>query len=184
MQWVLNSDCIATFIEPVSEVFLKLRKNYEEALPSSTRLSFYNIAMSDVTQKTTFFAVSDNAKNELGDLVPNWINQLGSVDREHILKHLDGILEPYIYEFEIETSTLDDFLESNNISKVDVLHIDAEGHDYRIFSTLNMSRYQPRIILIEYKHLDSNELKSLIEILSSNQYEITKFRSDILATKN
>jgi FkbM family methyltransferase len=184
VEWVLNSDCRAAFIEPVPEVFSKLRKNYEEVLPSCSRLTFHNIAMSDVTEKTSFFAVSSNAKKELGDLAPYWVDQLGSLDRGHILKHLDGILEPYIYEFEIETTTLNDFLSSNDLSGLDVLHIDTEGGDYRIFSTLNLDLYQPSIILIEHKHLNADELVRLQAILFKYGYATRKFRSDLLATRN
>jgi FkbM family methyltransferase len=184
VEWVLNSDCRAAFIEPVPEVFSKLRKNYEDVLPSCTRLTFHNIAMSEATEKTSFFAVSSNAKTELGDLAPYWVDQLGSVDRDHILKHLDGILEPYIYEFEIETTTLNDFLKSNDFSGLDVLHIDTEGCDYRIFSTLNLDLFQPKIILIEHKHLNADELIRLQATLVAHGYEIQKFRSDLLATKN
>ena len=184
VDWVINSDCRASFVEPVPQVFSKLRKNYEDVLPTSTRLTFHNIAMSDLTEKTSFYAVSSNAKRELGNRVPYWVDQLGSVDRDHILKHLDGILAPYIDEFEIETITLNDFLKSNDFSVVDVLHIDTEGCDYRIFRTLNLDLYQPKIILIEHKHLTADEFIRLRTTLLDYGYESQKFRSDLLATRN
>jgi len=183
VSWVLTSDCEASFIEPVPDVFNALKANYQKALGFHSRLSFHQVAISNFTGTTKFYAVSPEAKNVLGETIPPWFNQLGSFDKSHIEKHLDGVLEPFIYSMDIETYSLNDFLRLNNVGKLDVLHIDAEGHDYKIIESLNMNEYQPSIILIEHKHLTPEEKLLLLAKLSNSSYKIREFRSDLLATK-
>lgn len=181
VDWVLTSNCHAFFIEPVPDVFARLCRNYETKVQSSDRLTFHNIALSSQNGIAPFFAVSAEAKSALGDVVPEWIDQLGSFNRSHIIKHLDGMLEPYIYQFDIPAQTLESYIESNDLKQIDVLHIDAEGHDYQIFSTLNLNKVRPSMILIEHKHLVAREKTLLIATLEHHGFEIMEFRSDLLA---
>lgn len=182
VSWVLASDCDASFIEPVPDVFERLRTNYAQELGELERLHFHQIAISDFSGTTKFYAVSPDAKQLLGESIPPWFNQLGSFDRSHIAKHLDGVLEPFIYSLDIETLSLNDFLMTNNFEKLDVLHIDAEGHDYKVLKTINFAKFRPHIILIEHKHLESSEKEEVIEMLTSAGYSIQMFKSDLLAT--
>jgi hypothetical protein len=108
---------------------------------------------------------------------------LGTFDRDHITKHLEGILEPFICEAEIETKTLSDFLREQDFEKLDVLHIDAEGHDYKVISTLDLEQYHPALILIENKHLSEEENSRLKRMLIASNYKLRQFRSDLMATK-
>ena len=43
----------------------------------------------------TFYWVGEKAATELADL-PAWWDELGSFNKNHILKHLNGRLAPYI----------------------------------------------------------------------------------------
>lgn len=183
VSWVLKSNCEAAFIEPVPDVFERLKANYLETVGNLSRLTFHQIAISDTSGITKFYAVSPQAKEVLGETIPPWFNQLGSFDRSHISKHLDGVLEPFIYSLDIQTFSLNDFLIKNSFQNLDVLHIDAEGHDYKVLKTLDFSRFCPFIILIEHKHLLAEEKNELMNILNSADYSFKEFKSDILATK-
>ena len=72
---------------------------------------------------TEFFYVSENANAGLEHGLPLWYNQLGSFDKHHILKHLDGILEPYILSERINTIPLQGIIDKHKITKVDLIHI-------------------------------------------------------------
>jgi FkbM family methyltransferase len=173
----------ATFIEPVPENFELLKSNYLNALGEVSRLKFYQLAISNFSGSSIFYSVSRTAKEKLGNKVPDWYNQLGSFNRDHITKHLEGILEPFICETEIETKTLNDFLIEQDFEKLDVLHIDAEGHDYKVISTLDLGKYNPAMILVENKHLSDAENSQLKTMLIASNYKLRHFRSDLMATK-
>lgn len=160
------------FIEPVPYLFRELKNNYSE----NERFKFFNVAINDGTIQD-FFYVDEKAKDNLKSL-PRYWNQLGSFNRTHILKHLDGILEPYIITVKIKGITLHNFLRANYIQNIGLLHIDAEGHDWEILKQLNLNEVIPKIILIEHKHLEYLEKKALLEKLKD--YLIYKFGQDIL----
>ncbi len=173
----------ATFIEPVHENFELLKSNYLKTLGEVSRLKFYQLAISDFSGSAIFYSVSHTAKEKLGNQIPDWYDQLGSFDRHHITKHLEGILEPFICETECETKTLNDFLAEQDFEKLDVLHIDAEGHDYKVISTLDLLRYHPALILVENKHLSEEENSQLKSMLIASNYKLRQFQSDLMATE-
>lgn len=160
------------FIEPVPYLFRELKNNY----PENERYKFFNVAINDGSIQD-FFYVDEKAKENLKGLPKYW-NQLGSFNRTHILKHLDGVLEPYIITAKIKGVTLHNFLRTNDIQDIGLLQIDAEGYDWEILKQLNLNEITPKIILLEHKHLDYLDKKELLEKLKD--YLIYKFGQDII----
>ena len=140
-----NKNWKAVFVEPVPYVFEQLKKNY----PDNSRFRFENVAINN-GERLTFYWVDSAAKKSFPDL-PFWFDQLGSFDRQHILKHFDGKLEPFIKSADLEGITLSTLFARNNIQKIDLLHIDTEGYDWNILSQLDQDQYDPQFIL--YEHL-------------------------------
>jgi hypothetical protein len=50
--------------------------------------------------------------------------------------------------------TLNKIIENYNISSIDLLHIDTEGHDYEVMKGLDFEKVKPNIIVFENKHMD------------------------------
>ena len=169
-----NKHWKALFVEPVPYSFEKLKSNY----PNQDRFRFENAAINDGT-RLTFYWVDPNAKNVLPDL-PYWYDQLGSFDKQNIVKHLDGVLEPFIRSRELEGFTLQQLFDHNKIEQVDILHIDTEGYDWKILSQLNFDKYEPKFILFEYQHLTASELKSAFNFLKK-KYQLFNVGIDLLA---
>lgn len=169
-----NKNWKALFVEPVPYSFEKLQNNY----PDKKRFQFENVAINDGTQ-LTFYWVDHKAKQALPDL-PYWYDQLGSFDRQHILNHLDGALEPFILSANLEGLTLQQLFDRNEIKEIDILHIDTEGYDWKILSQLNLKKYQPAFILFEYNHLAKDELNAAIAMLNP-QYKLFNLGIDLLA---
>ena len=182
--WVIRSNTHAYFFEPVPSCFSRLVANYMSRVSTSnqSRLHFFNEAVTEEESDLVFFSVSDEAQSELGPRLPYWWDQLGSFDRFHITKHLDGMLEPFIVETQVKTVSLAGFIEREGLQRIDVLHIDAEGHDFKVLSSLDFDRIKPRIILIEHKHLSESDRQSLFELLGRWGYRVRQFQSDLLAT--
>jgi FkbM family methyltransferase len=167
------------FIEPVSYLFERLKDNYSNDI---SRFVFEQKAIASESGLLDFFFVSENAKLELPYL-PYWYDQLGSFDKSHLLKHLNGALEPYIISQQIQAVSLQDLLKSHLIKRVDLLHIDTEGYDYKILSTFDLSKYEVSIILFENKHLCQGQKKLANSLLKANQYRFCQYGGNTLAVK-
>ena len=183
--WIVDANPIAYFFEPVPSCFARLVANYSERVDSgvSSRLHFHNEAVTEEGSDLIFYSVSDAAIEELGQNLPYWWDQLGSFDRGHITKHLDGILEPFIVQTNVKTVSLQEFVKRERLTSIDILHIDAEGHDFRVLKSLDFSEVQPQLILIEHKHLSSVDRVGLLELLNQWGYRTTLFKSDLIAEK-
>ena len=72
----------------------------------------------------------------------------------------------YIMEkFEIETIVFKEFIEENNIIKIDVMILDVEGHECEVLEGFVGSDVLPRILCIEVAKLDMKQLdKQLTEL--------------------
>ncbi len=161
------------FVEPVSYIFERLKTNY----PDDARFRFENSAINK-GESLEFHWVDPVAKEHLTDL-PFYFDQLGSFDKSHIVKALDGILEPYIISERVNGITLNGLLEKHQISDFDILHIDVEGYDWEVLSQLNQEKYQPSFILYEGVHLSKVDLKKSSDFLEHN-YLLFKHEGDIL----
>lgn len=160
-------------VEPVPYLFEKLKSHYSD----SPRFSFENSAINNGTSQE-FYWVDKKAKYILGNL-PEWYDQLGSFDKGHISKHLNGILDPFIVSKSIQGITLETLFQKHGIRQIDLLRIDCEGHDWKILSQLDLSRFKPTLILLEMKHLNPEELKATLLFLR-NDYQVYQFEGDFL----
>lgn len=110
-----------------------------------------------------------------------WVHQLGTVDKNHILKHFPDspeTIEPYIVSEQIECVTLEKLFEEYKIEKIDLLHIDAEGHDYEILSKFDFEKWRTPVILLEHKHLGPEHRKQAGNLLIENRYKILQLKAD------
>lgn len=154
----------ALFVEPVPYLFERLKDNY----PDKNRFVFENAAINE-GDRLNFYWVDPEAKDELFDL-PYWYDQLGSFNEQHIINELGDKMKPFILSQELEGITLKALLERNNIKLIDLLHIDTEGHDWKILSQLDLETYAPKFILYEANHLSEDNLKDSYDFLSEKYF--------------
>lgn len=169
-----NKKWKAIMVEPVPYLYNRLKSNY----PQEPRFVFENTAINEGNIQT-FYAIKPEAKNHLKNLPP-WFDQLGSFYKKNITKHLDGILEPYIEEIELQGITLNNLLLKHAVTSIGLLHIDTEGYDWKVLSQLNLEKYKPILILYEQKHLPKSEREQSIAFLKKD-YLVYNFSSDYLA---
>ena len=141
-----------TFVEPVPYLFAKLKKNYA----GKAHCTFVNAAVSTAAGALKFHYVSPQARLDHPEF-PTWVEQLGTFDKKIITDALDGRLEPYIAEAEVEAVTLRELLARAQITAIDVLLIDTEGHDWKILQQLDLQQFQPGVILFEYCFLSPED---------------------------
>jgi FkbM family methyltransferase len=171
-----NPQWFGIFIEPVDYVFKALVRNYGNDL----RYVFEQVAIADEPGERAFYHVSEEAVGIPS--VPSQCEQLGSFDRNHILKH-GTTLEPYIITRRVWCEPLSSVLDRNKVERVDIIHIDAEGYDYHVLKQIDFSRFSPKLVLYEHTHLKHDESKAAINLLSSHGYRCVNFGMDTLAIR-
>ena len=159
-----DSDCI--FIEPVKYLFDKLKENYNHKYPNN-KFIFVNKAISNLNGQLKLYVPSQDNNY---DKLPYWASQLSSSDPNHVKKHK---LNMKVDECTVECEKLENILIQNKIMKIDLLHIDTEGHDYEILKGYNFT-IKPRKIMFEHKHMDIEKYDELMDILKGHGYSIDK----------
>lgn len=162
------------FVEPVAHLLDRARKTWGDA----PRFTYVNAAVNDGSP-STFFYLDPSARAHLPDLEID-PDQLGSFDRLHILKHPGGgRLAPYIRTMAVEGMSLDALFRHAQVTRLDVLHIDTEGWDWKILSQLDLTRWRPAHILFEHIHLDEIDKNAACDRLSP-LYDIEVYGTDWL----
>ena len=76
--------------------------------------------------------------------------------------------------------TLNELCEKYNVTEVDFLKIDTEGHDYRVLKTIDLNKINVKMIKIEHKHLSS---QSIIDHLKEHNFIVWVEEDDIYAIR-
>lgn len=83
------------------------------------------------------------------------------------LEGLSSLIQRRTYELKsstiVEAITLNSLLDRFNIKTVDELHIDAEGMDYNIMLSLDIEKYDFKLITCEIWPYDNDDLNSRFE---------------------
>ena len=178
-KFIVKHDWQAVLIEADPKIFKGLKHLYE----NNSKVTTLNLAISPSLVPIKFFAINPRAKLELKAACPSWFDQLGSFNKNNILKHLDGILAPYIEEIDVPIRRLSEIIKEYDMKRLDVLHVDAEGYDLEVLQTLDFTECNPKYIIIEHKHMDSTQKSELLDQMSLRNYKIDIYFDDIIFTK-
>ena len=75
--------------------------------------------------------MAKEAKDFIPD-IPEWYDQLGSFERDHLAKHFTSEVERFITEKDIDVRPLSLILKETGFKDPLFLHIDVEGFDYEV----------------------------------------------------
>ncbi len=75
------------------------------------------------------------------------ISTINSIQKDYLE---DKLKEKKKFIRKIQTQTIDQLFEENNISEVDFLKIDCEGMDLSIIKTINFSKYKINFLSVEF----------------------------------
>ena len=102
-------------------------------------------------------------------------NGLGSEgDRE--------VVEKYGKIVDVPCITFKTLLEKHNITSFDVLKIDAEGHDYQIFNQLDLNKFRPKLIRLEWVNLNDEQKQNILTSFEVHKYYHEFVGQDITAS--
>jgi FkbM family methyltransferase len=158
------------FVEPVPHLITRAKSIWGD----NPRFEYVNNAINDGS-RMIFYFVDPEAKKLQGIAVDP--EQIGSFELSHILKHEEGRFAPFIKEIKIQGLTLQELLEKYIDVGIDLIHVDAEGWDWKIISQLELEKFRPTWIIFEYIHLSLQERKAAIDKFST-LYEIKEYGTD------
>jgi FkbM family methyltransferase len=134
-------------VEPVPYLYNELRSNYTTKFNDSSNIIFINKAVSYFVGEIELTVPSEH--NDWAAL-PIWASQLASVNPDHATGHIPHL---EVEKICVTTTTIDEIIKDFNITEIELLHTDTEGHDYYILMNYSFV-VKPRQILFEYKHMD------------------------------
>lgn len=162
-------------VEPVPYLMDKLKQTYEG---KEDRLSFVQAAICSENAPVTLYRLK---KTE--EALPEWYDQIASLDRGMLLTHQEKIpnLEQRIVEEAVPGMTLETLLIECNLGEFNLLHIDAEGFDWLILSQLDFHFFKPEIVLYEHKHLAPEHRQESRNHLEKHGYVCFHTQADTVA---
>ena len=140
---LLNNGWKGYFVEPV--------KKYADKLPQENTT---NCCISSYDGKIDFL-VSDGTKEQWMKGISHAVTQQG----EKLLEKNSHLIEKKI---SVPCYTLHTFLSMNEITHIDFMKVDVEGHETDIFQAYNWS-VLPTMIKLEHSHIDDIQMKKLLE---------------------
>jgi FkbM family methyltransferase len=159
------------YVEPMPEMFRRLRENITDPIHKfeNAAISTYNGEIEMMTIDTA--AIDSKILHEcfygMSAVYPPK-NGLGSEgDR--------ATVEKYGKVVKVPCMTLQSLLDKHYINKIDIFKTDTEGHDYPIFAQLDLDKYRPKLIHLEWINMSSDEQRLVKEKLQAHDYvyEIT-----------
>jgi FkbM family methyltransferase len=164
-EFVKKNSWKGVYVEPGIESFTALKNNFN----NTEGIIFENIAITDFDGEidlffgTTYqhFSVSEPYANWMYDVVPN--------------------------KRQVPCLTPSSLLRKHNITNVDVVSIDTEGHDSVILCNFPLDTIKPKVIIAEFVHVEiaGSSVQSMQEYISSHGYRcyINEERTDIIGIR-
>lgn len=171
-----NEDWTGLLIEPAPNCFDRLKANFHDG----RRFSLDQVAIGASASKASFYYMDQKAADFLPNL-PSWYDQLGSFDRNHIVKHLGSVAGPFIIECQVEVLPLPEVTARNGIEEIHLLHIDTEGYDYDVLKTVDFANHPPLAVFVEHKHLSDAKKIEMLDLLRKCGYSVRDCGGDYFA---
>ena len=174
-------------IEPNSTLIPYLRENYSSH--PSHKIANCAVGKDGIL---TLYAIKEEFWQDFQpDYAKGWpvyraATGITSASREHIEQALASYPninpEAAIVALDIPSKTLETILlELNWQIPIDVLQIDAEGHDDSVIYASNLRLTKPALIYFESRHIPADRIQSLSAYLSSHNYRTYEIGGDTLA---
>ena len=156
------------FIEPI--------KYYFDRLPNCNK---ENVAISNYTGEIDIYYIPEDViqKHKL----PNWLRGCNSVSVPHDTIVKNGWME-YMIRETVPVVRIESLIEKHNITSIDLLKVDTEGHDTIIVNDyLDTVDFLPKIIQFENNVLSNpNQVITLVERLKKLGYHCSQDKFDMI----
>ena len=164
-RYILRNGWKGILVEPEKTNFNNLKNTYG----LSSGLIFENVGIGTENGEMLFYKVKDVTEQE-----PGWYDQIGSFDKNIFLKNIEfgKDLDSRISIEPLPVISFDELLQKNSFRKVDLLHTDTEGFDYKILRSVDFRKYEIRMLIFEMKWMTQPELKDIVRYVRGYGYRI------------
>jgi len=152
-------------------------KALEELRGSDPRFRLVQAAVTDHdgTVELTTVHVTDG--------MPEWADQLTSIDPNVVLAHENAVewLRDRIATVTVPAITFE--TRTAELDRIDLLHIDTEGHDAAIVDQVDLTSWKPDVVLFEHKHLATSDYDRCRQRLARSGYRCWSDNFDTIAIR-
>ena len=175
-RYIIKNGWKGILVEPDPSNFEKLQSNYSQA----SGLIFENLGIAPERGEMLFYKI-----NQITDDEPAWYDQVGSFDKSTFTKNISygQELEKRMITETLPVITFDDLLQKNKFGKVDLLHTDTEGFDYKILRSINFAEHEIKLVIFEGEWMTQFELSEIIQYLRKHNYRIFRSGADYAGLK-
>lgn len=158
-------------VEPMPDMFACLKKNYEGV----TGLQFANCAI-DSRNGSIRMTRAHPELIRKGIFPPEYMGMTTSMRREaffqpgKLTKEQEALVEKGLVDVDVPCCTLAQLIDDFKISEIDLLMIDTEGSDWQIAQQLNLTRFKPRLVCLEYAHFSDADKEACIAHFEAHGY--------------
>jgi FkbM family methyltransferase len=157
-------------VEPQPDVFERLKSNYS----GSTQLRFENCAIADRSGYASFYTVREPG-NQTAES-----STFASFDRKR-LENYARKRGATVEELSVPIMSPDCLLKKHEIDHIDLLQIDAEGHDFEILKLFALGSSGPPLIHFESGNLRPSIQEECYRYLAKRGYRLLTVGGDTLA---
>ncbi|CAL8475491.1 FkbM family methyltransferase [Caballeronia sp. S22] len=157
-------------IEPLPDMMVQLKANYA----GTNGLIFENVAIAEQAGSFPLYRVTQETIRKHN--LPHWLGGMSTFS-DTKLKDFEDYVEVQM----VEGLPLRAVLDRNAVSHIDVLQIDTEGFDYRVFRQFDFTAYRPKVINIEVVNLSQEEHAALASDLVDQGYIFFYYEMDLMA---
>lgn len=181
-RFVVRDKWKGVFVEPLTPVFEMLKSNY--AYINSGQLIFKNCVVSNSDHElVTFWTFSEEFLEKFNVEDQLYYLRKSSIQKEQVLKALEDENQSarHAKKIEIPCHSLKFIIEECfSTNDIDLIFIDAEGHDDQVINTIDFLECRPKAIIYESHSLSSRKPtleKDLVEL----GYKVSDFGGDSIA---
>jgi FkbM family methyltransferase len=180
-EFVVRGGWRGVLVEPLPGIFEMLKENY--AYLRSSQLHFANCAVAD----------TGGGSLELFTLTPEFLAGMSrekrlsmlrkaSLTRSHVEKFVAPANRAHICSQSVRSVTFEQLLAEAAISAadLDVLVIDAEGHEQAILGSIDFDSIRPELVVFESHHLGET-LQAVTDLFTRQGYTTVKVGPDSVA---
>ena len=166
-------------IEPNPAVFKRLTKSVSKF----PKIQCLNCAVSETDGILPFYYI----KNPHTTKHPFVADQLSSLSRNHVCQELvswgydEAQAEGAIGSVDVSCKSPASLVAELAINQLDLLLIDAEGHDFEIIKHFPFNRLRPDIIVFETTHLKKSERDQIPGLMLEYGYSFWEIGEDLIA---
>lgn len=166
---LVGKDGYVIVFEPLQRTYAHLLSNIEQN--NISNIKAYNIAAGSSNGHANFFVTDcSNLCRVVNDVKLGKKKFSSYRDRVDIMK-----LPKVIDIIRVPLVTLDDFIDKNQLRRVDLVRMDVEGYEYEIYQgmTRTVSKFRPKILVeIHYFDMGTDKTINLLGKMYEDGYEV------------